>query len=246
MNTHLAPLLSFLGHAMFWRRRASAADAESAATEDAPALLPESATDTEASTASKPGLAARVLGRLALWRRKGEASEAAEAEADAQQTLPASVSTDEASEAPPRRPLGKRILLVLIKKTVWVPAAAVLLVALGALSSVLFMRAQQAEQDKALRALQAAKLKLERENRTLRAQPATTAATVATSPSATPAAPHKDDPAFDIAVQPGRDSAGAADESGDCIVSDKEKVGESLRRCIETFNRATSVATKKR
>jgi hypothetical protein len=37
-----------------------------------------------------------------------------------------------------------------------------------------------------------------------------------------------------------------AEDSGDCLVTDKGKVGESLRRCIEAFNSATSGNTRKR
>jgi hypothetical protein len=222
-------------------------DAPPAPSRPEPAVAPEPAADGEPGPARRFAAAARLFSRLAFWRRKGEADKTADEEAETQRDILPPSPTGETAEVPPRRPLGKRILLFFMRKTVWLPTAGILLVMLGALASTLLTRGQHADQDQALRSLQAAKLQLEQENRKLRAMPPIVA-TAAKPTAATPTTPAHEatDPAFDIGVGAGTGTSMPAEDSGDCLVTDKGKVGESLRRCIEAFNSATSGNTRKR
>lgn len=230
---------------MFWRKPAAAPHTEPSA-EDAPAPPAEAADEPAAGSVAPPGLAVRFLERIAFWRRAGKAQENVEAEADTQTNLPAAGPAEAPADGAVHRPLAKRVLLIFVKKTVWLPAAAVLLIALGAGLSTLTMRAQQGEQDKAMRTLRAEKLQLERENQKLRAQPAIIPATVTKPAPAAAASRATADPAFAVAADSGQSGSGGENGSGDCLVTDKEKVGESLRRCIEAFNQATSSSGRKR
>lgn len=196
-----------------------------------------------------------VFARAMFWRRPAAAAsaehaaeDAAPAEplmetaADTQRDLPAPPGGDAPAGAPPRRALGKRILRVAMRKTVWMPAAALLLLTLGAVASAVLMHAREASERDALRALQAAKLQLEQENRQLRARPAIIPAPAAQPAAPSPAPDGDGKPGVELAAQaassPAKPSARTA--GADCVVTEKEKVGESLRRCIEAFNQATS------
>ena len=199
-----------------------------------------------------------VFARAMFWRRPAAAAsaehaaedatpaEAMETAADTQQDLRSPPTGDAPAEAPPRRALGKRILRVAMRKTVWMPAAALLLLTLGAVASAVLMHARQAGEGSALRSLQAAKLQLEQENRQLRARPAIIPAPTAQLPAPSPAPNGDSQPGVDLAAQaanrPANTTAGTG--AGDCVVTEKEKVGESLRRCIEAFNQATSRSGK--
>lgn len=200
-----------------------------------------------------------VFGRAMFWRRPAAAARAEhaaehaapaeplmETAADTQRDLPPPATAEAPAEAPPRRPLGKRILRVAMRKTVWMPAAALLLLALGAVASAVLMHARQAGESSALRSLQAAKLQLEQENRQLRARPAIIPAPAAQPAAPSPAPNGESKPGVDLAAQaanrPVNPTAGTG--AGDCVVMEKEKVGESLRRCIEAFNQATSRSGK--
>lgn len=262
LDKQLAPLLHFLGRAMFWRRHApapDATDADIAATLPPPEALPnaqslappperptstpepppqsppESPPESKDVGPGRPGWIARGFHRLAVWRRRPATDDAPPAAEPERRPPPPPASEDETEARRP--PLGKRLLPILTKKAVWLPAAAVLMAALGAVLSALIMRGQQGDQEQALRTLRAEKLKLEQENQNLRAQPAIIPARAATQ---APAARPPDDSAHeagDLLPQPER-TADAAGDGADCIVTGKDGVGDSLRRCIEMYNRA--------
>jgi hypothetical protein len=244
----LTPLRTVLARALLWRKRSAAPDAAEAVDAlaqtmpDVPppvpaADLPPSETATEAASETlepRPGRLKQLLARLAFWRRTPAAADEA-SEAEASPAGPADGTAAEDGEAPPRPPLAKRLLAILLRKTVWMPAAGLLLITLGALGSIAYMRAQHAESNKALHALQAAKLQLEQENRKLRTQPAP-----APTPPSKPTAvvPHQAavDPAFDVASA--ANPAGGDSSGNDCMISNKDDAGASLKHCIEAFNQA--------
>jgi hypothetical protein len=254
----LTALTTALGRAMFWRKHPPTSE-ESAAEDLAQTMPPpeptpvdaaEPATDAEAGEA-KPSRISTLVARLAFWRRTAKNDADTADEAAAPDNAPPSARSrldapppDE--EAPSRPPLAKRALTFLMKKKVWMPATAVLLVALTATGSISYMQAQRSSQDKALQQLQMAKLQLEEENKKLRAQP--TMIPAPNKPNSRPEAAAKPsvDPAFDIPQsEQSLKASAAARENGDCVVTDKETVGQSLKRCIESFNQASTSGTKK-
>lgn len=257
MKKTLTTLRALAARALFWRKRAPASVEPGAADEPAQTLPAEAQAPTPKQhetepdgepAESKPGLMARLAARVASWRRKptaqGSADEAPDEPPPAARAKEDTPPSDE--ETPPRPPLAKRILAVLLKKSVWMPSTALLLVAVSTISSITYMRSQQSQQEQALKKLQAAKFQLERENQKLRkkknlppapegkdAHEKTTVAANTEEPI-----PSASETTVDAGARP--KASGAASAGGDCLVGDKADVGESLRRCIEGFNAAST------
>ncbi len=252
----LSNLRQLAARAMFWRKTSTATDEpattdEPAATTEAPPPEPaaaESASDARTETGEpKPGLVARLAARLTVWRRTTQTSSEA---ADSDGAPPA--APDAAPDAVPdgqeesaRPSLVKRIAAILLKKSVWMPVAAILLIAVSTVTSITVMRAQQAGRDKALHSLQAEKQELEQENQKLRTQGTIIPAPIAHA-AANPSQPDQNhpDPAFDLSSKP--QPPARVTGGNDCIVSDKKNAGESLKRCIEAFNRVAGGQTRPR
>lgn len=273
MKKFLAAINAALARAVFRRKRHAIAEDAAVADElaqtvpdmpppseplppaDATATPPEPGDDT---TNDKPGLAAQLAARLsvlAFWRRKAATGDdapeqAADKMVDSGNAPAKPDATVDDEEAAPRPPIAKRVLAFMLKKSVWMPAAAVLLVTLSAGAAITFMHAQQHSQEKALQTLQAAKLKLERENKQLRTQQAIirapsdkkTGEEKLAATHAAEASERDPDPAFDAA---GKTSPSHAD-GGDCVVTDKSNVAESLKSCIAAFNQTTTLSRQKR
>lgn len=232
-----------LGGLTFWRRWKTPPPETEAGSAEAPATPPPAEPE---ATAAKPRLIARILGSLAFWRRKQPS--AAEAEVEEPEKSPAGKAAPpapdgEEDETP--HPFPQRFLAVLARKWVWIPAGGLALIAAGVFTTLLILRSQQAEHDRALRELQAAKAKLEQENKMLRNRPAMAPAATTAKPAPAQAVA-KIDPAFDVATGNSGGANSGKGDGGDCMLSDKSNAGESLRRCIEAFNRATSGSTRKK
>jgi hypothetical protein len=178
--------------------------------------------------------------RLKFWRRKSvpDAEEATEA-AKTSDTPPPTETAPPDADTPPAPPFLKRLLGLLLRKAVWMPAVGILLVAVGAAVSVSFMRGMQANQAKAMQDLEAAKLKLEQENQKLR-----TAQTLAPAPAAAaPASETKPPESVTSEMEAKQPSTHATSRApgrigGDCVVADREGVGTSLKDCIDAYNQA--------
>jgi hypothetical protein len=238
LNTLLASLSNLAARARFWRRPEPAhGDKPGSEVTSEPAAV-DAAPEPEAATGTSP--ARRILGRLAFWRRSADAEAPLDPEADPLQeaALPPPTGGPDTQSETAVRPFAKRVLGVCLRKTVWVPAAAMLLLTVGATGTMLATRAQYSDQEAALRALAAQKLRLEQENQQLRARPA-----IIPAPTQAPS-PTLDGPGQEAAIArpPARRTGRPA--GSDCLVTDKATVGESLRRCIEAFNQATSAGGK--
>jgi hypothetical protein len=234
------PSAGILARLAFWRQRRSdtaTGPVEADGLADLAEAIEDATTDAAGKAPSPPR--AGLLARLAFWRRS-EPAEDAFSEIPpippGRSMLPPAETADD-GEQPAKAPLWQPVLARLKNQWVWLPTAALVLLALGALGMMAFMRGQYGAQAQALQALKNAKQKLEQENESLRTAQAVVPAPVIGKPASLPTpVPDKRDPAFDIVQSQPDGSAAAGLESDDCIVTDKEKVGESLKRCIEAFN----------
>lgn len=246
LSNFIATLKATLARAMFWRRRATAPDtadelAETVVDEERPAVANTDGEAPAAEVEAKPGLFARLAALLRFARRK-PAPDVEPVEG----TPPPIDTPPTGDEEAPRPPLAKRVLAILIRKSVWMPATALLLIAVSVTASVMFMRGQQEDHARSLKNLHEAKLKLEEENEKLRTQQTNIPPAAKNLPSPTTPAPTeqaiKPDPAFDIADN---QRSGAEPASGDCVVSDKNNAGASLKACIDSFNQASGSSRRK-
>ena len=176
----------------------------------------EAAGADPAAEPTTPSFLARLAAKL---RRRPAADTQAADEAEA-----AVVRDEAAGEEDESAPRGfRRVLALLSRKIVWIPAASlVLLAVVGTLSTLLW----QAGQDRtALEAkLKAAERKLQ-QTATAKPRPAGPTASSTSSVNAV-AAP---------AAGPRLDLAG-----GDCDINDAESVSLRLKDCIEAFNQETA------
>lgn len=135
---------------------------------------------------------------------------------------------------PPRPGLLKRLIPVLARKRVWIPAVS--FAVLGMAGGVAWLAIQSSHDKKQLEAeLAAVKKKL--------AQIPKSAPVAVVPPVSAPPAPPTPtpDPAFEIVGhKPIHESASGVDES-DCVVADREQVAKNLKRCIEGFNAAVGL-----
>lgn len=142
---------------------------------------------------------------------------------------------EDEDDAPQKPPLAKRILVVLIRKSVWIPLAALLLIGLSAGISTAIMRAKNAGEEKNLQSLQAEKQKLEEENRKLREQ-AAAKPLIIPAPDKPAETEHQAEPIQEKPAPASQSKRKETQASADCFIGGKDQAGESLKRCIETFN----------
>lgn len=200
-----------------------------------------------------------LLARAQFWRKKADASETgseADEALDATQVMPpmdapppglppdAPPSQPENEEDQYKPPLIKRILATLMKKSVWMSAAALLLIGISAAVSVTLMRGAHQDDEKAMKALQSEKEKLEAENKKLREQ-----ASAQPKPGKiiipSPEKPREDAHSAQTQSESAPVTTAITDtprksapSGADCLIADKGQAGESLKRCIEAFNQS--------
>lgn len=233
----------------FWRKPAAPAVATGANTAETPAAptaspsLPAEAQANAATAADTPATAAPAApadaaglapSRLARWldrlRRRTAHSAATEA------LTPAGQEGGEA-DAADRPASSRRMLAMLARKSVWMPAVGVAVLALtGTLGAMLWQAGQRNA------ALQARLAASEKTLAPTRPAPATQPAPAVTAPKPVESSPVESSPVESSPREPRIADAGtarpvkSAPAGGDCDIGSREGVTLHLKDCIDAFN----------